>query len=50
MIQDYDPVRVDDGVDTVCDRDDGSILENATAESELKKCVCLNVYRCLSFK
>jgi len=47
MVQDHDPVRVEDGVDAVRDGDDGAILEDAASKRTLDMCVRLDVHRSL---
>lgn len=45
LVQHDDPIRVDDRVDAVRNRDDGAILEDTAAQGTLEQRVCLHVNR-----
>lgn len=46
-VQHDNPVRVDDRVDPVRDRNDGAVLEDTAAQRALDQCVCLDINRSL---
>jgi hypothetical protein len=48
LVQNDDTIGVDDRVDAVRDRDDGSVLEDAAAQGALQVCVGFYVNRGLS--
>lgn len=46
-VQNDNPVRVDDRVDPVRDRNDGAVLEDAAAQRALDQCIRLDINRSL---
>jgi hypothetical protein len=49
LLQHYDSIRVQNGVDTVRYRDDGTIVEDATPQSGLQHGICFDVNSCGCF-
>ena len=44
FLEDYDAIRVQDGIDTVRDGDDRPVSKHAAPQSGLQKRICLNIY------
>lgn len=43
MVEHDDAIGIEDGVDPMGDRDDGTILEHATPQRRLQECIRLDV-------